>query len=702
MKSINEQYVAQMSIFRGGFDLDAAEAVLDWPSETTATRVALLQELKERGVLRVELRSGRSRFEVERPAPFPRGRLWRRLARRHFEHYASKALDFIQHSGPGADWFTTNSDNLTAAVRRAHQLLLEGEAGGLVPAAGASPVEDGFLERLLQLLDVTVETGVIDPVNDGEDLLRDLRRMPGWGYRSAEFRQRVLAALARGSRRRGDLATASTLLEPDKESDAGDDIPEIVGERALLSLELGNFRQAEALSRQFNDALERDPQPSVLARGNRQLAIFFLRSERWSEARVALENALILEPGGAPTLAGLSWALAGLSDATSAAEIARQAFESAKRSHRPGDRAIALSAQANTLCDLYRLDEAKVAAKQALDLCEELSWLGRASHVAGLLAAISLDLGDRDAAGAFLDHALEYGHHNGGRCFDPSLAREMIRLEVLTGDFAAAESCARDYLALARELHSAEGENLAWSILGMVQSVAGSDEALSSFGNIGCNDGLPSTHSHDRAATIYSGHGDLVRYRSASASGDDDAAGAALAMIGKRLAWALTGTWNGTSAPNLRSGPVARNAMVRRAVSSLVHALPAELRRTLLLETLDPRGNALVIESGCQLMRPPGGKWQELKAHPAALLEMMVEAHGPIPRDALIESLWPGDAASYTSLCSRLYVHISTLRKAGLGNFLRRSDDGYALTLPGETIRLPAEDSEPDIMSMRV
>ena len=701
MTSVKVQYLAQMAIFRGGFDLDAAEAVLDWPSTTTAERVTLLQEMKRSGELSVKLHAGRSHFDLVRRMPFPRGRRWRQLALRHIKHFASKALEYIQHSGPGADWFSINRENLRVAVARAHRLLLESATAEWFENSVPSPLGSRFFDRLLQLLDVTTETGVLDSVDEGEDLLADLRRLPSWGAQSDAFRQRVAVALARGFRRRGDLASAAEVFEKERYGPEVEEIPDLIGERALLALDGGYFRDAEILSKRFTESLERDPQTSLLARGNRQLAIFFLRCERWAEAKGALESALILEPGGASTLAGLSWALAGLSDTTSASEIARQAIAEAERSHRPGDRAVALAAQANAFCDLFRLEEAFDAAEDALDLCLDLSWLGRASHVTALLAAISLDLDDRDAAAQFLKEAREHRRMTETRSLDPFLAREMIRFEILQENWSTAEKLARDYVVLASDLGFPEGERLAWALLGTAQSHTDSEEALSSFGRAEWTDRPPSEHSHDRAATIYVGHADILSYTHSIAAGREKQADEALSQIGKRLAWAIGGNWNGTRAPNPGSAPVTRSAMVRRAVSSLIRALPRELRHTILLQALDPDDRALVLEGNGRLVRTPGGEWRDLKAHPAALLDMLISARGPISRDDLIERLWPGDAASYTSLCSRLYVHISTLRKAGLGDYLHRSDDGYELIVTGPVVRLPGADEEPNIMEMR-
>lgn len=103
--------------------------------------------------------------------------------------------------------------------------------------------------------------------------------------------------------------------------------------------------------------------------------------------------------------------------------------------------------------------------------------------------------------------------------------------------------------------------------------------------------------------------------------------------------------------------------------------------------TLAPALPLAIYDASKQTMRFAGGRTVELGNRPvqARLLAALVESHADgecegLDADALIERVWPGEQIMPDAARNRLYVAISKLRKAGLGDMLDRDAAGrYSL-----------------------
>ncbi|MCA9646076.1 MAG: hypothetical protein KC492_35545 [Myxococcales bacterium] len=64
------------------------------------------------------------------------------------------------------------------------------------------------------------------------------------------------------------------------------------------------------------------------------------------------------------------------------------------------------------------------------------------------------------------------------------------------------------------------------------------------------------------------------------------------------------------------------------------------------------------------------------------LVEQSFSSLGPLSVDALFEVGWPGEVAQPEAARARVYVALSSLRKAGLGACIQRQDSGWLLSVP--------------------
>ena len=112
--------------------------------------------------------------------------------------------------------------------------------------------------------------------------------------------------------------------------------------------------------------------------------------------------------------------------------------------------------------------------------------------------------------------------------------------------------------------------------------------------------------------------------------------------------------------------------------------------------------DAIVVGDGW--LKPPHGPRAELKSRASRrLLRALADHHdtdpgGALSVHALFATGWPGEAALESAAASRVYVAISTLRKAGLKAELQRTEAGYLLD---PTVKVVIEDAAAESPSRR-
>ena len=126
--------------------------------------------------------------------------------------------------------------------------------------------------------------------------------------------------------------------------------------------------------------------------------------------------------------------------------------------------------------------------------------------------------------------------------------------------------------------------------------------------------------------------------------------------------------------------------LVRELLKSIEGRGPGiEVHVTLQIEP-PPAASRLVVDVDARFLDLPRGPRVDLRRSPVlrALLLALVSARMQSPgrscsRATLIEACWPGSRAARSSMSNRLRVAISTLRRLGLREVLRRSVDGWWL-----------------------
>ncbi len=183
-------------------------------------------------------------------------------------------------------------------------------------------------------------------------------------------------------------------------------------------------------------------------------------------------------------------------------------------------------------------------------------------------------------------------------------------------------------------------------------------------------------------AQVCSAHLDLALSRQSEASGDWDAA-----VRGREVARAVS---RSVSAEAVSA--VERSGDVRAALARLRDALrEADTRPSTMpparppepIETLD---GALVVSASGRAFSSPGGDAVDLstRAAPRRILKALADQRELQPGVALSTEVlqsagWPGERLLPEAGKSRVYTAVATLRRMGLKRFLIRRDDGYLL-----------------------
>ena len=276
--------------------------------------------------------------------------------------------------------------------------------------------------------------------------------------------------------------------------------------------------------------------------------------------------------------------------------------------------------------------------------------------------------------------------------FSPSVRPQMIvatqiarsQCADLLGDEALALACFEQARALADQLGSAFarvmvlGEQLRWALRAQDRAAAQAHmaqiEALA--------------HGGDASyLKPYSGlsrcHLALYDYQEATAKHKARRAKAALGELLEQLGPLLTPP----PGQGADQAPVARLFDLRLSMKLLRRQLPESLQRRLEVMMRDPSGEGIIVDLQGQSFRAPGEvDWVDMSSRHtpfrllATLVEQRVEQPGqPLSQEELCARVWPDELIVSEAAHNRLYVTITTLRKAGLGALILHEQGGYLL-----------------------
>lgn len=556
--------LAQCALFEGGFDLEAAEAVLSLRSSSV---VDALAALVDRSLLVRERIAAQTRFRLlasvrayarahgdpagaaERHAAFYLGRGFR-MADRYERRPASEELE----------WLVREDANLRAVLRRA----LEGDrpAVALDAALVLQPVliARGPAELRLRVLDrALAAAGALDPVK------------VGW------------ARLARGD-------TLDRLGRPEQARAA-------LEEALALAEGAGDARLTAVASWRLGASLAREDFEAAQARFERALALVREVGDRFHEGRC-------LGSYGAAAL--------GRGELDRAAALLEEASRAHAEAKDETFRAMTIGLQGRLAHHRGRLDEAVQRLSEAIVALEGIDnrrWL----------PSLHAQLGLAHLARGALDEA--ESQHARGRvgAVGPGAAEV-----ALLGALCAEE---RGERASSEARFSAAAES--------------SDPPVRAAAKLG-----------------------LLRWRGAG----DPPALEPFASYGRATLALAEGGWDDSPLALAPVSPLARDAARR-----LERALE------------DAASDALLVGPEARWFRLGGERVDlERRVAPRRILEALAETWAdPEHRwtlEALFDRGWPGEKALPKAAASRVYVAISALRKAGLGEAIERDDAGYRLS----------------------
>lgn len=632
--------LAQVSVFRGGFDIEAAEAVVDLGANGDAPPlVDVLESLTGKSLVyarRLDGSPGRLRFGLyhgirdaaaeqlvamggdtaagERHARFFLG-LVRSVSRNYIElgrtTHAAHALALEQDNLVAAQAFLSSSPSADAALG-ALEIALALDA----PLSRWGPFELSLslVDRALAASDALPAAAVA---------------------RGLLCRGRALRLLGRLDESAATLQRAMNVFT---DVDEGL-LCQIALERAAVLREQGRLRDSEAMLERTRGWLSNRVEPSTEACVENARGLLATIVGDGERARSLLERAITLaNASGLDVQEATARTFLSILDVhegrLAEAELGIDGtFELAARA--PMTLALHHKLRGSLRQEQGALSEARASYEAGISLTRRLGserWLG---VVMGHLGALQAEMGDLAAAKATFSRALELAAKAGDRRSKALFKAALAALCARAGDLPEAERLG----AASRTLVTDVGDDLLMFavetyLVGLTISKAAPGAAASVFF-------------------------------------DDEQAKAAMARsfdvrVARRV---IARTFESELVP--RDGQTNHHAFTRRD--------PAE-------EPAARGGVVLVVSPDGRWVRLPNGsefvfqRGKSLRLVLARLVEARLAAPGrALPMAELFASGWPGERASVEAAQNRVYVAVSRLRKLGLQGLLLSRDDGFLL-----------------------
>jgi tetratricopeptide (TPR) repeat protein len=360
---------------------------------------------------------------------------------------------------------------------------------------------------------------------------------------------------------------------------------------------------------------------------------------------------------------------------------------------------------------LGRLDEAREAAENAVDIAARAGG-GRASGLAlEALATSHAALGQWERARAAYELAREEAERTSDRRLEAQIVGGLAELELRGGQREAALEAFQRAAALLGELgsrpeelrariaicvlHLERGERslareqVEWvnvhapvvgdpAVEALCQALLGVVEALEDrqgFAELAFDraERLAATSFGEgvvEAVSIHRGHLDLQLARSAELAGDRERASAAVARATRRLERFR----RSDDKPHWSHHVAAAERLLERELAGLVD-------------------EPWVVQVEGKWFAPPGGERVAVEHRPtlARFIAQLLSAHRerpgqPLTIAQLAETVWPGEKMLQVAAKNRVHVAVSSLRKLGLAALLLHRDRGYLLD-PSARIR---------------
>lgn len=444
LSSAEKAALAQLSVFEGGFALEAAEAVLDLPGDDAAPWIVdVLHALVDKSFVRQ--RAG-DRFDLLVSVQVYAAEHLQTAGR--YTGSGPSAMAAAQHRhvrwfaalGPrrAAEGHCADLDNLMAACRRAESL---GDAD-----AAADALEGAWAALSLR-----------GPFETGAELAESVRAMPGLGARAAARVRATLADALVACGRPGsaralyDEAAAGARAAGDRRCEAQ------VAERLGLLLEYeGNAQEARAQYAQAARMARSMGDRDLESRAINGLGSMEFSEGRMSEALIHFNAALALaRETGDRRMQGSLLGNLGMahSEAGRVDEAVARNQEALALARETGHRVL----ESSTLCNLGllyilldRLEEADRALRSALVAARELGHVRLEGVVLCNLGIVTERLGAGSEAQARFEAALGIAQALGDRRYEGQFLGYLGLLQARQGQSAEARRCFESGEALLR------------------------------------------------------------------------------------------------------------------------------------------------------------------------------------------------------------------------------------------------------------
>ena len=623
--------LAQTTVFRGGFDLEAAEAVLsirapDAPDASDASILDVLQSLREKSLLCIDA-SDREHGLRFRHLESIRAFGWEELVastkdretiERHAAHYLALAETLGNDVGRDRDAerrLLRELDNVVAVHARA--------TDGDVSLRAALSLEAFFLARgpygrSLALLDSALEKAGDGAPRYARGLLARGRAREAAGGDGLASLQAALEL----ARRSGDAFVESNALAA------------IAAHRTTRGDLEGSRRELLAALPLFDR--ERDPEGLSRCEGQLGLVLRYLgdvdgaRDHLKSAIAVAERSGLVRRQAYAlGILAGL---LHGEGDLDGAREGFERALSLLGRIDDDGRFYAYFSGNFGVLLqEIGRADEARERYEEALRLARSI--------------------GDLRAIGGFHGYLGTLAHERG----ELAVAQEHYALSIDRLESVGDRRMANVFRACAGALDAMNGARAE-----AAQKLDLAEETLRALGA-----------SANTLVELHRGHLDLAEASALERSGDHPAANALRARARARL----------TCSTDASTVPNDDVRWARRLLHRALSRLPGQ-ERTLVIAS---EGAWFRVRDGAVVdLRRQGNARQIL----AILARRRRDAPGTISSiDEIVAAVWPNERMLPRAALNRVRVAMATLRKLGLREWIAHRDDGYLLD-PTERIEI--------------
>ncbi len=649
---VEQAALAECSVFRGGFTLEAAEGVLALSPLAGAQALDVLESLCQKSLLRAD-----PQHELSREARFG--------MYESIREYAAERLRETPDGGSGAAerharYYIALGGELALAVdgkdgalaRKRLAAELDNFVGVWQWAMARRPVDARSVRNALRAaLAIFLVRSLVGPSGSEIALIDEaLAVAPA----DLDPQIRAWALLARGDARRshGQPAAAEQDLE------RAIHFAQVAGDTHVEGLSIaatgrllhasGRLDEAERLHNRALELARRVGDRKVEARAHGNLAAVYAIRARHAESLEHAERALAIH---------------------------RELGNARLEGETLGVVAMAYQGQ-------QRMDDARAAYERSILLAREHGDRGLEAMAYGNLGTLTAELGNFDRAREYFERAHCIFRELGLHRLEGTGLGNLAALQAETGLFAEALESARRAVDLLR----ASGDTLQVALFlahkgAALAELGALEDARAAFDQ---SEAMFEPHAADPAAAIVGvarGHLDLALARAETAAGDTEAAARHLADARGRLGAA--------GAP----GDAHASGDVRQAARILERALDAFVASD---RGDRPATGALVVRQDTRAFRAPGAETVKLERRRALrlLLRKLVDQRLAAPGEvlsmnALLAAGWPGEKVLADAGAGRVYVGLATLRRLGLRRLLLSRDGGYLLDPGVDVVLVP-------------